>query len=67
MSIITTPIDLVFQSAITTNAKNSFGNQILYDMCKSGNMLNPEELADEIWLIGRSYAASPERRFYKRW
>ena len=66
MPIITTPIDLVLQNAITTNTKNSFGNQILYDMCKSGNMLNPEELADEIWLIGRSYAASPERRFYKR-
>ena len=66
MPIITTPIDFVLQSAITTNTRNSFGNQILYDMCKSGNMLNPEELADEIWLIGRSYAASTERRFYKR-
>lgn len=66
MPIITTPIDLVLQSTITTNTKNSFGNRTLYDMCKNGSMMNPEELADEIWLIGRSYAASPERRFYKR-
>lgn len=66
MPIITTPIDLVLQSAITTNTKNSFGNQTLYDMCKRGSMLNADELADEIWLIGRSYAASPERRFAKR-
>ena len=66
MPIITTPIDIVLQSAITTNTANSFGNQTLYDMCKIGSMLNADELADEIWLIGRSYAASPERRFYKR-
>ena len=66
MPIITTPIDSVLQSALTTNTKNSFGNQTLYDMCKCGSMLNSDELADEIWLIGRSYAASPERRFYKR-
>ena len=32
--------------AITTNTKNSFGNQTLYDMCKNGSMLNPDELAD---------------------
>lgn len=66
MPIITTSIDIELEQAIKTNRANSFGNQILYDMCKSGNMLNPDELADEIWLIGRSYAASPERRFYKR-
>lgn len=46
MPIITTPIDLVLQSTITTNTKNSFGNQTLYDMCKNGSMLNPDELAD---------------------
>lgn len=66
MPIITSPIDSALQNAITTNTKNSFGNQILYDMCKCGSMLKPDELADEIWLIGRSYAASPERRFSKR-
>ena len=63
---ITTTIDIALQSAITTNTKNSFGNQTLYDMCKRGSMLNADELADEIWLIGRSYAASPERRFANR-
>ena len=63
MPIITTPIDSVLQSAITDNTKNSFGNQTLYDMCKRGSMLNLDDLADEIGLIGRSYAASLERRF----
>ena len=29
------------------------------------NFLNAEHLADKIWLMGRSYAASPERRSYK--
>ena len=66
MPIITTPIDSVLQSALTTNTKNSFGNQTLYDMCNRGSMMKPDELGDEIWLIGRSYAASPERRFSKR-
>lgn len=66
MPIITTPIDVALQSAITTNTANSFGNQTLYDMCKRGSMLSAYELADEIWLIGRSYAASPERRFANR-
>lgn len=66
MPIITTPIDVALQSVITTATANSFGNQTLYDMCKRGSMLNADELADEIWLIGRSYAASPERRFANR-
>ena len=64
--IISNSIDNELKNVILDNLANSFGNQTLYDMCKSGSMLNPEELADEIWLIGRSYAASPERRFYKR-
>src|SRR5699024_7272696 len=50
------------------NQKNSFGNQILYDMCDPNK--NPwgdaARLADKIWLIGRSYAASPERRYYRK-
>ena len=64
--IISNSIDNELKNVILDNRANSFGNQTLYDMCKSGSILNPDELADEIWLIGRSYAASPERRFYKR-
>ena len=66
MPITTTAIDIALQSVITSSTVNSFGNQTLYDMCKKGNMLNADELADEIWLIGRSYAASHERRFANR-
>ncbi len=46
--------------------QDSFGNQLLYDMC-TDNEDHPwgdaARLADKIWLIGRSYAASPERRY----
>lgn len=44
----------------------SFGNGILYNMCSSPStdLRKPEHLADMIWLIGRAYAASPERRTY---
>lgn len=48
------------------NEKYSFGNQLLYDMCveKTGQQWGDNDiLADKIWLIGRSYAASPERRY----
>ena len=47
------------------NQKSSFGNQILYDMCDQNKNPwgDPNRLADKIWLIGRSYAASPERRY----
>ena len=50
------------------NRKNTFGNQILYDMCEPKNNPwgEPKRLADKIWLIGRSYAASPERRYYRK-
>lgn len=44
----------------------SFGNQLLYDICvdkKEQQWGNFGVLADKIWLIGRSYAASPERRY----
>ena len=48
------------------NNPDTFGNQILYDMCVN-NADHPwgkaDILADKIWLIGRSYAASPERRY----
>lgn len=50
----------------TTIRSFSFGNGILYDMCSSPStdLSNPVHLADMIWLIGRAYAASPERRTY---
>jgi hypothetical protein len=40
-----------------------FGNQVLYDMCRT----NPEHKRDQIiigkmWIIGRTYAAAIERR-----
>lgn len=46
----------------------SFGNKLLYDMCKDidgQKWDDPKILADKIWLVGRSYAASPERRISK--
>ena len=64
--VITQNIDNVLKTALQNNTHNSYGNQILYDMCQKGSMLHDDELADEIWLIGRSYAASPERRFSKK-
>lgn len=44
----------------------SFGNKLLYAMCvdKEGQEWgNASRLADKLWLIGRAYTASPERRF----
>lgn len=44
------------------------GNQTLYKLCSGDNALNKltdyDVLAAQLWLIGRSYAASPERRYY---
>jgi len=39
------------------------GNQVLYDMCRShpGHKAD-DEIVAKVWLIGRSYAASIERR-----
>jgi hypothetical protein len=45
----------------------SIGNKILYDMCSKiplNDCVNC--LLAKIWLIGRSYAASPERRNYSK-
>lgn len=53
----------------------SVGNEVLYTLCRDYPLLkekNPKDmnerrlqgLAAELWLIGRSYAASPERRDY---
>ena len=47
----------------------SFGNKLLYAMCvdKEGQEWgNASRLADKLWLIGRAYTASPERRFTKK-
>lgn len=42
-----------------------FGNEILYLMARDPNDLKDEKkLAGSIWLIGRAYAASPQRRSY---
>ena len=45
------------------------GNKTLYALCEKYPLYdNPSEdaLSGQIWLIGRSYAASPERRHYKK-
>lgn len=45
------------------------GNKTLYALCEEYPLYdNPSEdaLSGQIWLIGRSYAASPERRHYKK-
>lgn len=54
----------------------SVGNEVLYTLCKDYPLLKENNskdmnrerrlqgLAAELWLIGRSYAASPERRNY---
>ena len=48
------------------------GNDVLYDLCHDfqlHNLSNKHEniaaLSAQLWLIGRAYAASPERRNYK--
>jgi len=43
--------------------KWSFGNGILYDMCRENSEhICAEVIIGKIWLIGRSYAAAIERR-----
>ena len=52
--------------------KPRLGNDILYDLCEKmplgwkgdGIYTAEEALSAQMWLIGRSYAASPERRNY---
>lgn len=49
--------------AICGKSEWDLGNGILYDMCKKyPKHINEEEIIAKIWLIGRSYAASIERR-----
>lgn len=39
------------------------GNRVLYDLCQSHpEHTRDDEIVAKIWLIGRSYAASIERR-----
>ena len=43
--------------------KEAFGNQVLYDMCSKVPYHNDEGIVGgKCWLIGRAYAASPQRR-----
>ena len=57
---------------LTTAEKNilkkgvSVGNQLLYQLCSNYPIRerNKDGIAAQMWLIGRSYAASPERRDY---
>lgn len=45
------------------NREESFGNQILYKMCKEApDHKDPKVVEGKIWLIGRSYSASLERQ-----
>lgn len=41
-----------------------YGNAVLYKMAADSDIQNPEQLAGIMWIIGRSYAASPQRRSY---
>lgn len=50
------------QNSITGN-RWSFGNEILYEMCrKNPKHKNSDVIVGKVWLIGRSYAAAIERR-----
>lgn len=52
-------------SYINKNESVSIGNKVLYDLCESFPMNdNVNGLIAKLWLIGRSYAASIERRNY---
>ena len=54
------------------NSKTSLGNNVLYQFCKEMpldwkgdiNYTKKDALSAQMWLIGGSYAASPERRRY---
>ena len=45
------------------NVTWDLGNQVLYDLCKKHpEHTRPDEILAKIWLIGRAYSASIERR-----
>ena len=46
--------------------RSNKGNELLYCFCSDADRLGDiEYLSPQIWLIGRSYAASPQRHSYK--
>lgn len=52
----------LIKSALQTNEWN-FGNQVLYELCKNNPQHNENsEIIAKIWLIGRAYAATIERK-----
>lgn len=55
-----------FLDAVRNLNENSyfFGNEVLYKMAEFSKLRDPAQLAGSMWLIGRSYAASPQRRSY---
>lgn len=48
------------------NKWHGVGNEVLYKLCEYHHLSKKEQvyIAAQMWLIGRSYAASPERRDY---
>ncbi len=55
-----------FLNAVQNLNENSYfyGNEVLYKMASDSDLQNKDRLAGMMWLIGRSYAASPQRRSY---
>ncbi len=49
------------------NKTYAYGNEILYSMAADPcDLNNKKKLNGAMWIIGRSYAASPQRRAYRR-
>jgi len=60
-------IERVEDSYINENESISIGNAILYKLCNDYPMNDDVNgMIAKLWLIGRSYAASPERRNYSK-
>lgn len=57
-----------FLAAVQSLNENSYfyGNEVLYRMAAESDIKDPDQLAGTMWLIGRSYAASPQRRSYAK-
>ncbi len=55
-----------FLDAVRNLNENSYfyGNEVLYRMAAESDLTDKDQLAGMMWLIGRSYAASPQRRSY---
>lgn len=51
-----------YATDFTASGAQNFGNMVLYRMCKDEPRHNiPEVVTGKLWLIGRAYAASPQR------